>query len=374
MDEKTKVWVRSGGRCCICGKYLLTKFGDSPFGEAAHILPVSEQGPRGEVVQLEPDVDRDSAENMMLLCANDHRVADKPWNVNLFDVAAMREIKRQHEARVFHALQLTQLDSTTIVRVVGDIRGETAVCTNSEAASAILAEGKRFPEFVDAFDGQTIECDLGGVEPTEAEDWLGFYEASTTQLNRALRRIRSGIDDGKIRHLSVFAFLRMPLLVRLGNELGDLAPMDAFQRNRSQENWIWPSQEETPSLELTCVTPSEAIGAEELALVCDLSYRVERDAIPAEICDLPRIEIRANTPGRDLLRSAADLRHFGDVLRSALNKVDTAREIHLFAAVPIAAAVEIGRSLKPDRDPAVQTYHDVAGKIATPALRVNERP
>jgi hypothetical protein len=78
--ERLKVWVRSGGRCAICNRYLLEgDLGASEltFGEMAHIVgqQASERSPRG-LEDLDSS-ERDNADNIVLLCDDEHDEIDK---------------------------------------------------------------------------------------------------------------------------------------------------------------------------------------------------------------------------------------------------------------------------------------------------------
>ena len=69
-DERLKLWVRSGGRCALCKKYLLE--GDLtlrpiPLGEAAHMVGQQDTAasPRGKSALSAEE--RDLADNLILL-------------------------------------------------------------------------------------------------------------------------------------------------------------------------------------------------------------------------------------------------------------------------------------------------------------------
>lgn len=101
--ERLKLWVRAGGRCQICNRYLLE--GDLTgreltFGQAAHIVgrKASALSPRG----LDDDLDlleRNPADNLMLVCDDEHDEIDKPGSREAFSVEFLRELKQTHEDR-----------------------------------------------------------------------------------------------------------------------------------------------------------------------------------------------------------------------------------------------------------------------------------
>ena len=63
--------------------------------------------------------------------------------------------------------------------------------------------------------------------------------------------LTKGVDDEKIKHLSVFAIGPMPLLMFLGRCIGDTVPTDLYQSHRNIEDtnqtWSWQEEQETQS-------------------------------------------------------------------------------------------------------------------------------
>jgi hypothetical protein len=95
-DRARKIlWIKAGGRCSICQVQLVTEGTDtddpSVFGEEAHIVGQSQNGPRG--AGSIPDVD--SYANLILLCRKHHKQVDD--QVGYYTVERLKEIKRQHE-------------------------------------------------------------------------------------------------------------------------------------------------------------------------------------------------------------------------------------------------------------------------------------
>jgi hypothetical protein len=94
-DRARKIlWGKAGGRCSICQVQLVTEGTDtddpSVFGEEAHIVGQSPNGPRASNV---PDVD--SYANLILLCRKHHKQVDD--QIGYYTVERLKEIKRQHE-------------------------------------------------------------------------------------------------------------------------------------------------------------------------------------------------------------------------------------------------------------------------------------
>lgn len=88
------LFARSGNRCAFphCNQHLIDT--DNLFvGQICHIEAASAGGPRYRASQ--PDEERDSAANLLLLCYPHHRRVDA--NPNQYAVAWLRSIKEQHE-------------------------------------------------------------------------------------------------------------------------------------------------------------------------------------------------------------------------------------------------------------------------------------
>lgn len=98
-ETRKRLWARSGNLCALCRRELIRsdtqESEGARVGEEAHIAARSPGGPRYE--PLEPSV-RDSYDNLILLCANDHTEVDaQPVR---YTAEMMRQLKRDHEAWV----------------------------------------------------------------------------------------------------------------------------------------------------------------------------------------------------------------------------------------------------------------------------------
>ncbi|VVB72874.1 Uncharacterised protein [uncultured archaeon] len=89
-----RLFAMSGNKCAFPGcQVLLT--GDAVIGEVCHIEADKPGGPRYNSAQTEDE--RHAFENLMLMCANHHKVIDS--NPESFTVARLKEIKRRHEEK-----------------------------------------------------------------------------------------------------------------------------------------------------------------------------------------------------------------------------------------------------------------------------------
>ncbi|HUP70867.1 MAG TPA: hypothetical protein VM142_13785, partial [Acidimicrobiales bacterium] len=110
----------------ICNKYMLeggVTHREIFLGELAHIVGQkdSEKSPRGKAANLS-QYERDSADNLILVCADEHDEID---NRNVLDAATLawlHRMKREHEARVKLATSFGPDRRSTVLRMIGNLR------------------------------------------------------------------------------------------------------------------------------------------------------------------------------------------------------------------------------------------------------------
>lgn len=91
--EIKKLYGLAAGRCSICKINVFDN--DVHIGEMAHIIAKSENGARGGESILG---DRNSYENLILLCANHHLEVDQ--NSLFYTTAKLHAIKASHEENI----------------------------------------------------------------------------------------------------------------------------------------------------------------------------------------------------------------------------------------------------------------------------------
>ncbi|MFC4859204.1 hypothetical protein [Actinophytocola glycyrrhizae] len=79
VSSRRRLWGDSGGYCGnpACREYLFPDDLDVDFGELAHVIPASPDGPRGVPLDEVVAEDRAHHSNLVLLCANCHTTIDK---------------------------------------------------------------------------------------------------------------------------------------------------------------------------------------------------------------------------------------------------------------------------------------------------------
>jgi len=99
ITDRTRklLWARSGNRCAICKSFLVVE-GENEgetalLGQECHLVARSPVGPRGDG---ERPVEIDGCDNLILLCANDHRLIDEL--PDMYTVERLKHAKKSHEA------------------------------------------------------------------------------------------------------------------------------------------------------------------------------------------------------------------------------------------------------------------------------------
>ena len=369
--------VRSGGRCALCyGELLTSEFTQEAvyLGERAHIVgrSTSARSPRGEhdlPVEL-----RDDPENLLLLCRSCHGEVDTPPNISTFTVERLREAKQRHEGRIAQILAVPPGQDTTVLRMQGTIGNSNVALDRSVAASAVLAQGRcaRFPL---SHDVAGIEIDLRRV-PSPDIGSRAYYDACREAIDRVFdRQVAPAVEDGSLRHVSVFALARWPLLVHLGSRLGDKLDVDIYQRHRSTESWAWPDDQGDQQFCFEIARGGEADG--DAVLVLSMSAAVHLHEVPAALAGCRCYVVAPAgecTPHLDVVTSPAALKSAERALRDVLADIEqhckTARRLHVLGAAPLSVFVTLGRVANREIHPQLILHDRVNGQYL-PVMEVN---
>ena len=292
MSEPTtrQLLVRSGGRCALCYSELLTsEFTHQSvyLGERAHIVGRSTRAPdRREAGMTFQSNCGTIHENLLLLCRSCHGEVDTPPNISTFTVERLREAKQRHESRIAQILAVPPGQDTMVLRMQGTIGNSNVAFDRTVVASAVRAQGRcaRFPL---SHDIAGIEIDLRRV-PSPDIGSRAYYDACREAIDRIFdRQVAPAVEDGSLRHVSVFALARWPLLVHLGSRLGDKLDVDTYQRHRSTESWTWPADQQDQRFCFEVVAGGEADS--DAVLVLSMSACRSHARSAGGSCRLPAL-------------------------------------------------------------------------------------
>ena len=342
---KIRLWGRAAGRCeyegCNTPLWIdaVTKF-EFNVAYIAHIIADSPDGPRGDPTlskQLESDIS-----NLMLLCDPHHRLIDKE-DVASHSVERLRAMKAAHERRIEIVSGIDTNRQSHILLYGANIGELSAPVSYPMAARAMLP---------DWYPAETTPLSLGMKNSSFEDKTSEFWEIESTHLrNMMTRLVRPQLGTGTIQHLSIFALAPQPLLMLLGFLLSDLHAAEVYQLHREPRDWRW--QEDPTSFEYLVVEPREINGPP--ALILSLSATVSDERVIAILGKAATIwRVTITEPNNDFLKSRQQSQKFRQLMRRLMDLIKIRHGeqalVHVFPAMPVALAVEMGRIIMPKAD------------------------
>ncbi|MCT2195992.1 SAVED domain-containing protein [Paenibacillus sp. p3-SID1389] len=347
IPEKVKIrlWGLAAGRCQYegCNEPLwLDTLTQHEFNGAyiAHIIADSPNGPRGDAIlseQLEKDIS-----NLMLMCDKHHRLIDRE-DVEGHPVERLREMKRKHEQRI--QLVTSILDNMqSHVLLYGSNIGQHSFPLNWDRTTPAMLS-IRYPA-----EKPAIEISLGNSSIHDGDEL--FWVVEREQLRRQFSdKVKRRIALGDICHLSVFALAPQPLLIELGTLISDICPADVYQLHREPADWVW--QEDPADFKYIINEPDEI--HQVAALNLSLSATIDNTRIFKVLGSETSVwTVTIQTPHNDFMKSKQQLSMFREIMRRLLDKIKAVHGhdnmLHVFPAMPVSAAVELGRIWMPKAD------------------------
>lgn len=351
---KYTLWVKSAGRCQYrgCNKVLhqdiLTK---RNFNQAyiAHIVADKAKGPRGDV-KRSPKLAK-KLSNLMLLCDTHHRLIDKV-DVAGHPESLLIQMKKEHEERIDRVTSIHPNMQSHIVIYKANVGAHTPSPTYETVSEYLI------PEYYPA---KAAAIDLGlsnsPLRDKDASFWLIEKDNLDTQFNEQLR---PKFRKSEVKHLSIFAFAPMPLLIKLGTLINDIHDVEIFQPVRDPKTWKLSDDD---SLKTVYILDEPESHHPKVALIISLSATINNDRITAVLGeDVSIYKLRIDSPFNDFLKNKRQLRDFSEAVRKLFDLIksryDASTPIHLFPAMPIATAIELGRVWMPKADMPLKVYDE----------------
>ena len=369
-NVKVKLWVAAGGRCQYPGCNITLYRDDVTLADMnrsyiAHIVADSPGGPRGDAV-LSPQLAKEFS-NLMLLCDTHHRLIDRE-DLAGHSVERLKQFKKAHEERVELVTGLDSSRKSYVLTYSTNIGRRKGQISQEQVRAAVVSQGM--------YPATTVSIELDTTPNATTDREAAFWTAECRNIDEFIAtRVRGrGPDGNEIKHLSIFALAPIPLLIYLGNKLGDILPMEIFQRQRVTEDWIWKkTDKDVQQYSLDIIRPARK-GNKDVVLELSLSDTIDSDSIHRILKDeLPWYRLAIPSPHRDHLKSKAQWCEFSDLYHLTLSRIsaDAGKgcEIHMFPAVPVSVAVQMGRSLLPKADARIHVY-DFNGNEWRPAIYI----
>jgi hypothetical protein len=349
--NKFLLWAITAGRCQYrgCNKLLyqdiLTK---ANYNQSyiAHIVADVEGGPRGD--KARSPLLKDDINNLMLLCDSHHR------RIDVADVVGHPEslllgMKKEHEQRILIATGITPNMMSHMLTYRANVGVHTPELSY-QTLSPYLAP-THYPAIADTID-------LGLTNSLQRDRDTAFWTTEIDNLEAQFnKKLLQNFTKGEIQHLSIFAFAPIPLLIKLGTMVNDIYPAEIYQPVRTPKTW--KLDDDLTEVTYHVIHPKEKHSI--VALNISLSATINNDRITDGLGqDVSIYTITIDSPFNDYLKSKRHLQDFSTAIRKLFNEIkanysaDT--PIHIFPAMPIAKAVELGRVWMPKADMPLYVY------------------
>lgn len=345
IPERVKVivWARAAGRCQYAGCNValigdeISGASDASKAYIGHIIADSADGPRGHPV-LSPKLAQDP-NNLMLVCDTHHRVFDREM-VAEHPVEVLTAMKRRHEERIRIVTAIDENSGCHVIRYAARIGTNESPVATGDLKWAMLPD--RYP-----IDGGWIDLDLATLEL--ADDEPDYWRTQIANLRRGFaEKVRGRMERGEIKRLTVFGLAPIPLLMELGRQISDISTAEVRQLLRDPKGWKWDVS--SPPLALTLQRPASSTAT--VALKLGISAPIADERVTSVLGQDASIwSIDAAGAHNDIIRRPDDLAVVAKLFRSTLDDIKNAHGedtvVNIFPAVPVAAAIEIGRSWQP---------------------------
>jgi hypothetical protein len=355
IPEKTikQLLVKSAGRCQYrgCNKSLyLDLVTKRDFNQyyLAHIVADEPNGPRGDA-KLSKLLAKELS-NLMLLCDTHHRLIDQE-DIEGHTKSRLLLMKKEHEDRIERVTDISPNMQSHVVIYKANIGLQTPSLSYDSLSEYL------FPDYYPAIPS-AIDLSLSNSPQRDRDNifWNTELDNLETQFKEQLL---PKFRKGEIKHLSIFAFAPIPLLIRLGTLINDIQDAEIHQPVRNPKTWNL--NDDAVQTVYSVIKPSELYSTVALNISLSVSINNERiTKILGQDCSI--FIITLDSPFNDFLKSKKQLQDFSIEIRKLLNHIKSEYNgqtpLHVFPAMPIATAIEFGRVWMPKADMPLLIYDE----------------
>ncbi len=349
---QSMLWGVAAGRCQFsgCNKALWRNEATNievNIAQKAHMWSFSDDGPRGND-GIDPS-QINSIDNLMLVCHGCHTLIDNDKKGDVFSVDTLMAMKKSHEQRVELVTSIDECKQSQVVLFGANI-GEHGTALNfNDAALAMMPD--HYPS-----SKTPIELSLKNSQFSDDEESYWLIESQSLEKSFG-SLVRPELQSGRCQHLSVFALAPQPLLIKFGSLLTDIPDVKLFQRHREPQTWEWKPS--ASPLNLDVIPPSDE--SKTVALNISLSASISNDRIYNVLGREVSIwSLAVAVPNRDLICTESHLKDLRERLGLLLDEIKKKHGndcvLHVFPAMPVTAAIELGRVHMPKSDIRMQIY------------------
>lgn len=346
------LWAQAAGRCQYegCNEILYRDMVTQRRGNSsyiAHIVGDSPDGPRGDAERSGP-LSKDIS-NLMLLCDTHHRLIDQE-DVEGHPEKRLVAMKKKHEERIERVTGITPDKSSMIVLYGANIGEQEAHLSYNLSANAIL------PEYYPA-ENSAFEVAIKNVPFRDRDDiyWNTYSKDLEEKIKHSFWPRFKAADT---EHCSIFGFAPQPLLVQLGTLVNDIHKVKVYQKTREPDTWDWLKEDTSNFSGFSINRPTDTTKTPRLVFALSADTITER-ITEKHIADSSIWEVTVDNPDNDMLRTEEQLTLFRQTVRKVLDEINTASssdQLHVYMAMPVACAIELGRCWMPKAHKAMVLY------------------
>lgn len=348
---KTNLWRSSGGRCQFnnCNTPLwLHKATMDQMNKSyiAHIYAFSEGGARYDKVRS-PQLEKDFS-NLMLVCDECHRTFDDKSREEEYTADRLIAMKKAHEERI-ELLTGIAPDMRSHVLLFGARIGQNASPLNFQSATQAI-----LPNYYPSMP-RPLEIGMQSALEDHTESyWLAEEENLIARFKSEVEYLKGKHET---QHFSIFGLAPQPMLIKLGSLLSDLYDAEVYQLHREPTTWKWLDHQQDVKHQIVPGASKSKI----VALKLELSATIADDRIVNTLGQECSIwSIAHSSPNNDYLKSRLHLQDFRLTARKAFDQIKARHGentiIHVFPAMPVSTAIELGRVWMPKADLPMTIY------------------
>lgn len=348
-DVERELWARAAGRCQFNGcnriLYRSTVTQESVnISEKAHIYSFSEDGPRGWGPFVTNKDKLNDISNLMLLCHDCHKTIDQDKVGKKYSADLLAQWKMVHERRIYIVSGISPNNKSHVVLYGANIGAEKSSLHYFEAVEAM------FPCYYPAEERPVIlsmSCEHDDGSPD-------YWRTESGHLRKIFQRqIEPRIKENNPSHFSLFALAPQPLLIQLGALFTDKIAVEVYQPIREPKTWKWQSF--LGGFQFIINEPS--ITSNSPVLIISLSDKIGQERISpimGNASSVWELTVERKFLHNDFMRSQAQLSLFRETARKLMvaikEKHGQMTPVHIFPAMPVSCAIELGRVRMPKAD------------------------
>lgn len=365
ISESTQriLWAMSAGRCEKCGRLIYQHPSSKVIGnfaQIAHSIPVGDSGPRYQYKQIDTTIDINDFQNLLLLCYDCHHEIDEVCPEE-YPPSLLHKIKTDFEEFVIKATNIKHITPTLVITYSPNFHGQKLKVVGTQKAL--------FPQ---KYIHKTTDLTLkdSSFFPNDTQYWDIEQEHLLRSFQQKVIPAIEDYQDGFL-NMSVFAVGPIPLMVQLGYLLSNKHNIDIYQLKKSPiQTWEW----EAPSVDTNYNVSylNQTNNVKKIVLLLSLSGQIRYEEVKSTTSWDDSIVLEV-TPDHqqydDFLRNKLQLDKFVYLYRKLKEELrkkgnqDTI--VHVFAAIPAAVAIELGRQHNPTFDLPMIIYNYTNGQYVS---------